>query len=401
MSVLSNRRFFKRAVIIGGAATLALLSHARGAQIGDVFVIALENHNFTQPVAGDGTTANPDQLKGNPAAPYLNSLIATGNSNAAQVSYATNYTNSGTGVHPSEPNYVWAEAGSNLADTSDNDPSSANGNIFTVPHLTAQMNTAGVSWHNYQEDSQYSTSPAISVSGTGGTAPSGLTVVANPYNGTTQYSYGVKHNPMAFFSDTQTENVKQLSQLSTDLTNNTVGRYNWITPDQYNEMHSSLTGGFTYHGTAYTGDQAAVAEGDNFLSIIIPQIMVSQAYQNNGAIIIWSDETEGGDTSAFTNVEIVISKLAKGNAYASGVAMNHSSDVKTMEEIFGLGSYLNNAIPSSATSASGSGYNTVSSVNDLSDLFVAGTIPTSAPEPGSLALLGIGAAGLLTRRRRT
>ena len=37
--------------------------------------------------------------------------------------------------------------------------------------------------------------------------------------------------------------------------NNTVGRYNWITPDQYNDAHSSLTGGFTYNGTHYTGDR--------------------------------------------------------------------------------------------------------------------------------------------------
>ena len=39
-----------------------------------------------------------------------------------------------------------------------------------------------------------------------------------------------------------------------------------------------------------------------------------------------------------------------------------------MEEIFGL-SYLSNAIPSGETTASGSGYNNVASVNDLSDLF--------------------------------
>src|SRR5215467_2271828 len=76
-------------------------------QIRNVFVIALENHNFTQP----NPTSSPQQLRGNPAAPFLNSLITPGNSNAAQVSYATRYYNAGSGVHPSEPNYVWAEAG--------------------------------------------------------------------------------------------------------------------------------------------------------------------------------------------------------------------------------------------------------------------------------------------------
>jgi hypothetical protein len=61
-------------------------------------------------------------------------------------------------------------------------------------------------------------------------------------------------------------------------------------------MHSALSSGFTYNGTHYTGDQAAVAQGDNFLSLIVPMIMSSAAYKNSGAIVIWYDETEGGDT---------------------------------------------------------------------------------------------------------
>ena len=70
--------------------------------IGAVFVIAMENHNLTQPP----TQTDPQQILGNPAAPFMNSLITSGNPNAAQVSYATAYFNSGTAVHPSEPNYV-------------------------------------------------------------------------------------------------------------------------------------------------------------------------------------------------------------------------------------------------------------------------------------------------------
>ena len=62
---------------------------------------------------------------------------------------------------------------------------------------------------------------------------------------------------MAFFADTAFENVYPLAQLFTDLGLNAVGRYNWITPDQYNEAHSSLNGGFTYQGVHYTGDQSA------------------------------------------------------------------------------------------------------------------------------------------------
>lgn len=293
------------------------------------------------------------------------------------------------GVHPSEPNYIWAEAGTNYnKDTgstilADSDPSAANKNIFsTTQHLTGQMNAAGVSWKNYQEDVQYSTSSIISVSGNGGTAPSGVTVTTNSYYGTSQYNYAVKHNPMAFFADTADQNVYRLSQLTTDLNNNTVGKYNWITPNQYNDMHSPLSTNFTYDGTTYTAgsDQEAIAQGDTFLSLIVPQIEASQAFQNNGVIIIWEDETEGGDTTAYKMPEIIISPLARGNAYASSVAMSHSSDIKTMEEILHLGSYLDNTIPASETNATGTGYNSVATVDDLSNLFAPDAIPSSVGE---------------------
>jgi hypothetical protein len=334
-----------------------------GSQIGSVFVIAMENHNFTQP----NPTNSPQQIQGNPAAPYINSLITPGNPNAAHVSYATAYCNAGVGVHPSEPNYVWAEAGTDFGIHTDADPNPAVSNVFSALHLTAQLDAAGIPWKNYQEDVQLSVSPTNSASGTGGPV--------NMFNGSTQYNYAVKHNPMAFFPDSAVKNVYPLGALLADLTNNAVGRYNWITPNQYNDAHSSLSGGFTYLATHYSGDQANIAQGDNFLSQLVPQIMASKAYQENGVIIIWWDETENGDGTNRTLAEFVISPLAKGNAYASTIQMNHSSDIKTMEEIFGLPA-LNNAIPTNEVNASGIGYNNVATVNDLSDLFVAGVIGT-------------------------
>ena len=333
--------------------------------IGTVFVIAMENHNFTQPP----TQTNPQQILGNPAAPYMNSIITPSNPNATQVSYATAYFNSGTGVHPSEPNYVWAEAGSDFGVHTDNDPNPSNDNTFDVPHLTRQLNAARISWKNYQEDVQFASSAIHSAAGTS-------TTFINPYYGTGQFNYAVKHNPMAFFGDTWVQNVYPLAQLFDDLNHHRVGQYNWITPNQFNDAHSALSGGFTYHGTHFTGDQAAIAQGDNFLSIVVPQIMASRDYQNNGVIIIWWDETEGGDDASRAIPEFIISPLAKGNGYASSVVFSHSSDLKTMEEIFGL-PLVNNPIPASETNNFG-GFNNVATANDLSDLFVPGAIPAPA-----------------------
>jgi hypothetical protein len=348
-----------------------LASHAFGGSVKTIFVIAMENHNWTQP----STQTSPAQIFGNPAAPYMNSLVTPGNPNAAQTAWAMKYLNTGTGIHPSEPNYIWAEAGDNLGVLNDNDPFGAGGtNQSTTNSLSNFLQKAGKTWRSYQEDTdinltnnqplaanQY-TVPLASHSGT-------FTTGTNIYNGSNQYNYAAKHNPMVFFTttnggnDTSTsnplaKNYAPLQQLSTDLTNNTVAQYNWITPNQFNDAHSALTGGFTYHGTLYTGDAAEIAQGDNFLSILVPQIMASQAYQNDGAIIIWWDETEGGDDPSRTLPEIIISPDAKGNAYSNNILYTHSSDLLTMQELFSVGPCLRGAC----------------TATDLSDLFKPGAI---------------------------
>ena len=396
----------KKHLFLTASALLAATQAQAGSAIKHVFVIALENHNFTQPSSYTET----GQLYGNAAAPYINSLVTPGNANAAQVSYASHYNNviyNGSTVHPSEPNYVWAEAGK-TGPLNDADPYP--NNIASGPSLSALLASSGKSWKSYQEDidlakngggkltntvldkSQY-TVPLSSFSGTSAD-------YTNAYNGSHQYNYAAKHNPQLFFTATnggndsstsnpQAQNYAPLQQLQADLTANTVADYNWITPDQFNDMHSALTGGFTYNGVHYTGDQAEIAQGDNFLSQIIPMIMASQAYQDNGAIVIWNDEDEGdnaGTDSLFSGAEIVISPLAKGNAYNSTVSLNHSSDLLTMQEIFGVtGTKLGDA----------------ANATDLSDLFKPNAI-AGVPEPASWAMMlgGFGLLGGAMRRRR-
>ena len=53
-----------------------------------------------------------------------------------------------------------------------------------------------------------------------------------------------------------------MQQLAFDLADNRVADYNWITPDQYNDQHSALSGGFA----GLTGDASQIKAGDNTLS---------------------------------------------------------------------------------------------------------------------------------------
>jgi hypothetical protein len=394
----------KKFLLTAAAAFTATGAQAdAGGSIGKVFVIAMENQNSVV----NGTSARPDltPIYNDPAAPYINSLITPGNPNAQYTSYASAYhniiVNSTTDLHPSEPNYVWQVSG-RTGPLTDAVPSVANGNLFPAgtPNLGTSLTNAGLTWRAYQEgiDSTGGNSSSAVVTNTlapqsqwavpnvnfSGTNP-GYT---NPYNGSNQYNYAAKHNPFVFFQDDyNATNYAPLQALSTDLANNTVADFNWISPDQFNDMHTSLTGGFTYNGTTYTGDQANIAQGDNFLSILVPQIEASQAFKDNGLIVIWTDENEG-DTPAsnanYSNMEILIGHDTKGNAFTNFLPMNHNTDLQTYLKLYGLDQ---SGYPANITSS-----------NNLSSLLQSGALP----EPGTWAMmiLGLGAVGATMRQRK-
>jgi hypothetical protein len=392
----------------GALGTFALLTslgnaNANAQQIKTVFVIAMENHNWTQPA--NQFSGPIQQIFQNPNAPFINSLV-DGSAYAIvdgsllhlseQVAYATNYHNvlatpSGNNphIHPSEPNYLWAEAGTNFGVLNDNDPFAASGptNQSTDEHLSSFLMGAGRTWRSYQEDIDLAQNGSGQL--TNIPLPENLWTVPltshsgnfaagyfNIFNLSTQYNYAAKHNPMVFFTGTNggddptpdnplSTSYAPLQQLFRDLADNNVADYNWITPDQYNDMHTALTGGYK----GLTGDAANIKQGDDFLRAVIPAIMASSAYKDHGAIIIWFDESEqdsaadNPDDFSHSIPEIVISSRVHDNVdgrpYASPIAYSHSSDLRTMQELFRVGPFLGDA----------------ANANDLSDLFKPGAIP--------------------------
>jgi hypothetical protein len=290
---------------------------APAGNIQTVFVILMENHSWSTITKSTSST-------------YIKSLMAKG-------AYATNYKTP-TGNHPSEPNYIWLEAGGNLGITNDNPPSA--NHQATTDHLVSQLEAKGISWKTYQEGITGTTCPLTA---------SGL--------------YDPKHCPMLFFDNITdnrtatskhcTDHVRPYTELATDLTAGTVARYNFITPNLCNDMHGETIG---TNCPSLTTDM--IKKGDTWLSTEVPKILASNAFKNGGALFItWDEGDESANPLAAASDGpmgmIVLSSFAKVG-YASSLAYTHSSTLRTFETIFGV-PFLRGA----ATS------------NDLSDMFTA------------------------------
>jgi hypothetical protein len=280
------------------------LSTSTAPGIQTVFIILMENHDWSS-------------IQGSSSAPYINNTLLP------QASYALNYQNV-PNLHPSLPNYLWLEAGTNFGITNDSAPSI--NHQSTTQHLVTLLQNSGIAWRSYQE----------SISGT--TCPL-----------TASGQYAPKHNPMVYFDDvTNTNNansanciahVRPYTQLATDLNGNSVARYNFITPNLCNDMHG---------GTGCPTN--LIGAGDTWLSQNVPTIMASAAYRNGGALFITWDESAGSNVPIGM---IVLSPKAKGGGYTNNILYSHSSTLRTMEEIFGVQPFLGDA----------------ANATDLSDLF--------------------------------
>ena len=261
-----------------------------------VFVIVTENTNWST-------------IQGTPDAPYINSLLP-------KASYCTRYYDNPLGVHPSEPNYIWIEAGFHLGLTTDYDPSPAN--VASADHLTKQMDAAGLSWKTYAED-----------------APPGTCPIAMKGN------YAPKHVPQVFFSDVVGDppsatspqcirHVVPYPELARDLASGNVPRYAFVVPNQCNDMHGGL------HCPIFGQTRL----GDDWLAQNLPPILQSRAYADGGAIFIAWDESIHGEHPIGM---IVLSPAAKGGGYQSTAKYYHSSLLRTLQEIFDLSPLLGDA----------------------------------------------------------
>ena len=297
---------------------MPVVASAQMSRVKTVWVILMENHNWTGDNAG-AAFGDPD-IKGSLKAPYANGTLLD------TAAHAEQYFNP-PGNHPSQPNYLWLEAGTNfgvLADTQPGDPR----NFVTHKHLVRLLEDAGISWIAYPE-------PDF-----------GSPVFDNcPLDFS---NFDVEHLAFVYFNDVNhglnpqsaecIKHVRPYYQLATDLANQTSARYNFIVPNVCHDGHEGVSPCDALESKDNT------LRGDTWLKQNVPLILNSAEYKRGGALfIIWD---EGEDDGAFSDGPIgffLLSPFAKGRgkrAYSNFIHYDHSSTLKTLQEIFQVGPLL-------------------------------------------------------------
>jgi phosphatidylinositol-3-phosphatase len=270
----------------GTATTSATVTVATGPPtvppFGHVVVVLEENHSYASVI-------------GNSSAPFLNSL-------ANQYGLATQYY---ANTHPSIGNYFMLTTGQIIT----NDDSY--GGTVTVDNIVRHLLTAGKTWKAYAE----------SLPGIG-------------YTGPDVYPYAKRHNPLAFFSDvvnskTEASNLVPFTEFATDLGNDQLPEFSFITPNLLHDAHD---------GT--------LQQADTWLQQNIEPLISGAAFENGLLIVVFDESYTSDAAHGGGHVSCIIAGPLAKPAYRSTTFYQHESALRLMMEAMGLTDY-----PGAAASA--------------------------------------------------
>ena len=279
---------------VAAHSTAPVLTSGKGTKT--VFLIVMENHNWSD-------------IKNNPSAPYINQTLLPMASYSRAVLQPAREPPKRTELScgwrqgPISASLMMRHPGLNHQQT--------------TQHLVTLLNNAHISWKSYQE---------------------GISGTVCPLTGSGLYA--PKHNPMVYFDDVTNTMIRirptalRMSGpiASWPQTYSTIPRHatTFITPNLCNDMHDAC---------APLNDP--VKQGDTWLAQNLPAILNSQAYRNGGVVFITWDEGEGGGDGPIGM--IVLSHDGKGGGYSNTIHYTHSSTLRTLQEIFGVGPFLGDA----------------------------------------------------------
>ena len=246
-----------------------------------------------------------EQIIGNSAAPYINSLANM--YLRATCSYAN--------AHNSLPNYLEMISGHAYeASGTRNDCIPSSCGPITGTDIADQLDAAGISWKAFM-GAMPSDCDSNDAGGSGG--------------------YAVRHDPFVYFSQGRASPECGNDVPSTGL---------------LTALDSSTPPAFVFYSPSICEDGgndascSTIANGDRFLGERIPAIMATSWYHDGGTIILTWDESTGGDSSGRYGdkgghvLTVVISASTKGDK-PSDRYIDSAGILRTVEHAYGL-SYL-------------------------------------------------------------
>ena len=309
-------------------------------QFDHVAIVILENENFS-------TTWNPQN------APYLNGLRSQG-------VFADHYYAIG---HVSLDNYIAMISGQPALPHSMTDCLTLNLWTCVQPqslfssgrNLADQLEEAGFSWKGYMDSMP---SPCFHQDYT----PTAS--IPDPYQGNSQTppakDYADRHNPFIYFADIVGNqarceaHVRPYTDLATDIANDSVPDFSFITPDTCHDGHDN---------PCSDGSVGGIAGADKWLSQNVPTLL-SYLNAHHGLLVITLDENGiidgqnptdvgcctgglGGVLPGFGGRVGLVALSPDLPATKVGTTVStpydHMSLLRTLEDSFGIAEHLNNA----------------------------------------------------------
>jgi phosphatidylinositol-3-phosphatase len=219
---------------------------------------------------------NRSEVIGAPNMPYLNSL-------------ANKYGNTTkwNGVaHPSLPNYLALISGSTEGVIDDG----CGYSFVDAPTIGSELSLAGISWKAYLEELPEAGSEVC-----------------------TSGAYAKKHNPFAYFPETNGPNVVPASQFRADESSGQLPDLIFFMPNLINDGHDG------------TNEQV-----DNYLEGLVPGVLASSWYAEDGTVIITWDESNGEEEIP----TVVIHGTGSGQVLTA--AGNHYGTLATIEDLYAV-----------------------------------------------------------------
>ena len=239
-----------------------------------VYLIVMENEGY-------------NEIVGNAKAPFLNSLIP-------QYGLATQYN---AITHPSQPNYLALFSGNTQGVKDDGR------HDLSAPNLADQLEAKGKTWRVFAQNYP-------------GNCFKGETASGGPDG---EGTYLRKHNPAVSFANIS-GNAARCANI-TDFAHFDPGAANFvmIVPNACNDMHD-----------------CSIAEGDTFLSTLIPRLVASKAWQEGSLLfLVWD---EGADANSESNqVPLFVLSTGIPAGFKLNNAYDHYSVLRTIEDLWGLG----------------------------------------------------------------